>query len=148
MKLKISDLLRTIFGFQVGTISQETSKAIIYKCDRCTKTYKTKGGLERHEEKIHENKPPKLHSLNLKVIIRESVKKLSNDIAFPESVRNELLNLNFELSSEEIISVWQKFNPIFENFNGCAEKFYSKMFKFSLPDKEQLFPRLSRCVSI
>jgi len=83
--------------------------------------------------------------LDLKVIIRDSVKQLSGDNTIPEHIRNELSVL--QLATNEVLEVWEKFKNVFESFNGSAEKFYSKMFKFSLPDTVQVFPRVPRLVS-
>jgi len=73
------------------------------------------------------------------------VKQLSGDNTIPEHIRNELSVL--QLATNEVLEVWEKFKNVFESFNGSAEKFYSKMFKFSLPDTVQVFPRVPRLVS-
>jgi len=81
----------------------------------------------------------------LKVIIRDSVKLLSDDKTLPENIRSELSLL--KLTTDEVIEIWEQLKPVFESFNGSAEKFYSKMFKFSLPDTAQIFPRVQRLIS-
>ena len=119
----------------------------LYRCDCCPKSYKTKNGLARHYKAKHqqEDTMKKLHPLNLKVIVRDSAEKLSKDLAFPENLRTQLSG--YSITSDEALIIWKQFKPVFDGFNGSAEKFYSKMFRFSLPDMPQIFTSLSRVLS-
>jgi len=78
----------------------------------------------------------------LKVIIRDSVKLLSDDKTLPENVRSELSLLN--LTTDEVIEIWEQLKPVFESFNGSAKKFYSKMFKIFASRHSTDFPQSTK----
>lgn len=122
----------------------------MYNCDvdGCKKVYKTKSGLARHHRSKHdvEGKQRNIHPLNLKVFIREAAEKFSKDLALPEEIRKKFSQFTIA-SNASLLAIFKQFEPVFKGYNGNAEKFYSKMFQFSLPDKPQIFTSLPRVLS-
>lgn len=83
--------------------------------------------------------------MNLKALTREAAEKLSKDLAFSEEIRNSFSE--FTINNDEALIIWKQFEPVFKGYTGNAEKFYAKMFKFSLPDMPQIFTSLPRVLS-
>ena len=118
-----------------------------FSCDLCCKVYKTKYGLKRHKTSKHEQ----INSLNeekdsiqfsyldLERIVGECAYKLSNDLCLPEEIRIKFSKQNFCFSSEDSISLFEKFQCFISKYNGDAEKFYSQfyglLYKNLLPSK-------------
>lgn len=78
------------------------------------------------------------------MFIREAAEKFSKDLAFPEEIRKKFSELTI---ANEALTIFKQLEPVFKSYNGNAEKFYSKMFKFSLPDQPQMFTSLPRFLS-
>ena len=125
----------------------------IYLCAICNKSYKTKGGLRRHEKSKHPEaldadevvqKNYQIHNLQLKIIIEKAAKKLSEDKCFLVNDRNVFSTFN--ITTDESLPIWEEFSPLFLNFKGNTEKFYIEFYKFCLPEKH-IFSKLPRRLS-
>lgn len=138
---------------EVNRNNNTTATDTLYNCDvdGCKKVYKTKSGLARHvrsKHQIGENPQTVIHPLNLKVFMREAGEKLSKDLAFPEDIRKRFSEFALALpNNKELLIIFKQFEPVFKSYNGNAEKFYSKMFRFSLPDQPKMFTSLPRVLS-
>ena len=148
----LDDILNYIFddGFnadfeeQTNTdVNNLTTEFANFVCTECKKSYKTKGGLSRHQKSKHQlSQKIVIDNLRLKKIIEQAATKLSEDFCFDDGVRNAF-NL-FSISTDECLVLWHQLKAIFDNFSGNAEKFYSKFYDFLQPGKPQLFNKLSR----
>lgn len=85
-----------------------------------------------------------MQSINLKFLIVKSVKKLSEDLVFKEDTRMQFQS--YIVNSDEVIGIWYQLNPVFEKFNGAADRFYMQMHQFCQP-KYHLFSRLPKILS-
>ena len=111
----------------------------IFLCELCAKVCKSKGGLTRHtrtkhvenlDKQVVEVPKDKIHNLRFKVLIEQAAIKLSNDKCF---VKFKDTFSNFKISTDESLEIWKTFVPIYNNFNGNAEKFYSDFYQMILP---------------
>ena len=117
----------------------------VFHCPDCSKVYKTKSGLSRHQKSKHFMSNAgcsRISCENLKNIIEDAAKKLSEDFCFAENTRSAFSS--FSISCEDVIVLWGELHSIFDNFKGNAEKFYSAFYGFIQPNCAQLFPNLSR----
>ena len=79
-------------------------------------------------------------------MIRDSVK---NVVKIKLYLRIYVVNFHSWIccQTDEVLEIWEKCKQVFESFNGSTEKFNCRMFKFSLLDTEQIFPRVQMLVS-
>ena len=135
-----------ILVFQITGINeqQQLEQKEKLSCTQCTKVYKSKSGLSRHMKSKHSLPLERriLKSIDLKVLIKKSSKKLSEDLCFPEQVRNEFSS--FSLPNDDYVQIWHLLNPVFEKFNGSADKYFSQMHQFT---QSHIFKNLSRVMS-
>ena len=110
-----------------------------FPCELCAKVCKSKGGLTRHTRTKHVEKldkqvvevpKDKIHNLRFKVLIEKATIKLSNDKCF---AKFKDTFSNFKISTDQSLEIWKTFVPIYNKFNGNAEKFYSDFYQMILP---------------
>jgi len=119
----------------------EANEENLLSCHLCKKSYKykTKRGLERHIESKHtqegsnentdkENTLKKLHPLNLKVMVEKCAGLLSNDLCYPEDIRNQFTTETFSFSTDESLELWNKLELIIKSYKGDQENFYSQYY--------------------
>ena len=127
-----------------------------FKCAQCDKICKSQRGLTRHVNVKHfvknsddaanasdlgttasvdseEISMRKFHSLHLKVIVLKCAGKLSEDKSYRDT-RVNFSKENFQFSNKDAYELWKKLRPVIDDFNGGAERFYSKFYSL-LVDK-------------
>ncbi len=77
---------------------------------------------------------PKIHPLELRSAIRRAAQKLAIDECFPDDLRS--IYNGFDISLEECIELNKVFSPIFNQFNGNAEKYFTNFYQLLLPSTE------------
>ena len=84
---------------------------------------------------------PKIHPLELRSTIRRAAQKLANDECFPSDLR--CIYNRFDISLEECIELNKAFSPIFNKFNGNAERFFTDFYQLLLPSAKVGFAGLN-----
>ena len=124
----------------VSEVANYEDNSLNFKCFYCSKLCKSKRGLSRHVNVKHAalkegsyvstvDNPlsEEIHS-KLKDILEACAEKISGDLCFPEDFRSNFCKENFSISDEDTDNLWQNIKPVVEEFNGDAEKFYSKFY--------------------
>ena len=102
----------------------------ILKCGKCTKTYKTEGGLQRHIQNKHETlnktvkESPDIDQSVLVNLTKESQKELGEDKCYPGEQINKIKNFQFDISEDLLIEV----RKLRADLNKTNEKFYSSNY--------------------
>ncbi|XP_065061269.1 uncharacterized protein LOC135688367 [Rhopilema esculentum] len=118
-------------------------------CSHCGKSYKSKGGLKKHQDLKHteitgtetEGDTISLDSVTIKSFIEEAKEDISKDECFPDEIRSIAVayvteDVNNSLK-EEILKIYQSLKR-----NGDAEKFYSAFYSLIVKNAKKYFSQL------
>lgn len=106
----------------------------------CTKTYKTKGGLDRHVKAKHpENDEPIIHISKIEELVKKTQLKISNDMGYPQEIRDEILK-DIQINQRDLLlekvtcccSEWKE--------KGDPDEFFSFFFDLIICEASQFFP--------
>ena len=128
--------------FDLAVASIASKEDTLLKCSECPKTYKTRGGLQRHIKTKHSvvgtDDVIVVDKAQLENLLLNSVSKVMSDGCWPNEIKSVLTNFNGVIGDEllvEVNTIVAKFavlndpEKFFEEFYGCitinADKFLS-----------------------
>jgi len=133
---------------------QESPK---FSCLFCEKLCVSKGGLTRHVNSKHADRPQEtrveatkkkvaeevLHPLKFKVYLEKSAAKLAEDECYPDNILDELKK--FSISSvDDVMPAYSLIKPSLISFDGDAEKLFPALYKVFSEHDDGLYKSLSR----
>ena len=113
------------------------NNSLSYSCSFCAKVCLLKGGLTKHINTKHylgtaepNTKVSKmLHPGIFYQILQKSIKKLAQDVCYPDEICSQFFNFRMNCSIADL-PVYSLVTPVIKSFNGDVEKFFQTFTKF------------------